>query len=186
MKRLVAAAVVAIIASPADAAGLFTSTYDDAIRSAVKQQWIDYPNWLFWKAQLYQESRFDPGARSPVGAAGLAQFMPATWADVMHQLGWSGISANQAGPAIQAGAYYMRRLRQGWTAPRPSLERHLLGLASYNAGTGNVVRAQALCAGARDFAQIAPCLPAVTGPLASQTVDYVARTQQWYRLLGGS
>ncbi|MCG6494994.1 bifunctional lytic transglycosylase/C40 family peptidase [Kitasatospora sp. A2-31] len=31
-------------------------------------------------AQLYQESGFDPGARSPVGAQGMAQFMPATWA----------------------------------------------------------------------------------------------------------
>ncbi|MEU1419732.1 bifunctional lytic transglycosylase/C40 family peptidase [Kitasatospora sp. NPDC005751] len=30
-------------------------------------------------AQLYQESGFDPGARSPVGAQGMAQFMPATW-----------------------------------------------------------------------------------------------------------
>ncbi|MFJ3790075.1 NlpC/P60 family protein [Kitasatospora sp. NPDC090091] len=31
-------------------------------------------------AQLYQESGFDPGARSGVGAQGMAQFMPATWA----------------------------------------------------------------------------------------------------------
>ena len=31
-------------------------------------------------AQLYQESGFDANAVSPVGAQGIAQFMPATWA----------------------------------------------------------------------------------------------------------
>lgn len=31
-------------------------------------------------AQMYQESGFDPRAVSPVGAQGMAQFMPATWA----------------------------------------------------------------------------------------------------------
>lgn len=151
----------------------------------MKRDWADYPDWLYWKAQLYQESRFDPDARSPVGAFGLAQFMPGTWADVSRELGWSGVGANQAGAAIEAGAYYMRKLRRSWSSPRPESERHLLGVASYNAGTGNVIKAQRLCGGARDWSMIAPCMPSVTGGFAVETINYVDRIQVWRRRLEG-
>jgi len=165
--------------------------YDDAIRSAVKRDWPDFDDWRYWKAQLFQESRLNPDAVSPVGAAGIAQFMPGTWADVTKQLGWSGISSNQADAAIEAGAFYMGKLRRSWTAPRPKLEQHFLGLASYNAGTGNIVKAQKLCGGALYFATpsritektIAMCLPQVTGSLAQQTIDYVAKIQDWRKQL---
>jgi membrane-bound lytic murein transglycosylase MltF len=163
---------------------LLSDRYDDAIRSAVKRDWVDFPDWLWWKAQLYQESRFDPNAKSQVGAYGLAQFMPKTWDDITHQLGWSGVSANQADAAIEAGAFYMAQLRRSWRADRPVLEKHYLGLASYNAGAGNMLKAQMLCNGARLFAQIAPCLHDVTGSDAAQTIDYVAKIQQWRRQLG--
>ena len=36
-------------------------------------------NWRFLKAQLKQESAFDPDAKSRAGARGLAQFMRRTW-----------------------------------------------------------------------------------------------------------
>lgn len=154
------------------------------IRGAVKRYWGGAPDWHWWKAQLYQESTLDPAAVSGVGAAGLAQFMPATWAEVSRQLGWSGISPHVAKYAIDAGAYYMARLREVWIADRPPAERHRLAQASYNAGTGNILAAQALCRGAALWDAIKTCLGDVTGTAnARQTIDYVDRIAAWYQLM---
>ena len=159
---------------------LSLNRYDDTIQSSVRTYWPIFDDWRYWKAQLYQESRFDPEARSPVGASGIAQFMPGTWGDVTRQLGWSGISANQAAPAIQAGAYYMGRLRRTWSSPRTELQRHHLALASYNAGAGNILRAQRLCS-ASNWPEISPCLAQVTGHFSAETLTYVERIQRWRR-----
>lgn len=80
---------------------------------------------------LYQESRFRPdivngATRSPVGALGIAQFMPAT----ARELGVDPLDPDQA---IDAAGRYLRRLydRFGdWS----------LALAAYNWGQGNVAR----------------------------------------------
>src|SRR3990167_5155231 len=62
--------------APANAGPVIPSKYDGEIKSAVGKYWGDFTDWLFWKSQLYQESRLDPSAVSPVGARGLAQMMP--------------------------------------------------------------------------------------------------------------
>jgi hypothetical protein len=78
-------------------------------------------------AQLYQESRFNPFARSPAGAQGIAQFMPGT----ARAMGLDDpFDANRA---IDAQAHLMRDLlRQFGSVP--------LALAAYNAGPGPVSR----------------------------------------------
>ncbi|WP_431282707.1 transglycosylase SLT domain-containing protein [Humitalea sp. 24SJ18S-53] len=164
----------------AQANSLFPSRYDPQIRAAVERWWPDHPDWLAWRAQLYQESRLRPDAVSPVGAAGLAQFMPGTWRDVVRELRLpAGVSPHQD-IAIDAGAYYMARMRRTWSAPRSSAERHRLAQASYNAGPGNIIRAQTLCGGASDWPGISPCLPRITGALhAAETQGYVASIAQW-------
>ncbi len=76
-------------------------------------------------AQLYAESNFNPFARSPAGAQGIAQFMPAS----ARAYGL----ANPFDPdaAIDAQAHMMRDLlRQFGSVP--------LALAAYNAGPGAV------------------------------------------------
>jgi soluble lytic murein transglycosylase-like protein len=76
-------------------------------------------------AQIYAESTFNPFARSPAGALGISQFMPAT-AQAM------GLE-NPFDPeqAIDAQAHLMRDLlRQFGSVP--------LALAAYNAGPGAV------------------------------------------------
>lgn len=78
-------------------------------------------------AQLYAESGFNPFAVSPVGAQGIAQFMPGT----ARALGLS--NPFDATRAIDAQAHLMRDLlRQFGTVP--------LALAAYNAGPGAVAR----------------------------------------------
>jgi hypothetical protein len=76
-------------------------------------------------AQLYEESHFNPFARSAAGALGIAQFMPATAA------GYGLADPFDADRAIDAQAHLMRDLlRQFGSVP--------LALAAYNAGPGPV------------------------------------------------
>jgi soluble lytic murein transglycosylase-like protein len=72
-------------------------------------------------AQLYAESGFDPDARSPAGAQGIAQFMPGTAA------GYGLSNPFDAEAAIDAQAHLMHDLL-GQLGSVP------LALAAYNAG----------------------------------------------------
>ena len=78
-------------------------------------------------AQLYAESNFNPFARSPAGAQGIAQFMPGTAA------AYGLRNPFDADEAIDAQAHLMHDLlRQFGSVP--------LALAAYNAGPGAVER----------------------------------------------
>jgi soluble lytic murein transglycosylase-like protein len=76
-------------------------------------------------AQLYVESNFNPFARSPAGALGIAQFMPATAATYGLE------DPFDAGRAIDAQAHLMRDLLRGFGSVP-------LALAAYNAGSARV------------------------------------------------
>jgi len=155
--------------APAQAGALTSSKYDFQIRQAVHAWWPAYPFPAAWKAQLYQESRLDPAAVSPAGAAGLAQFMPGTWAEISRELRLPpGLSPHHAW-AIEAGAYYMAKLRAQWSAPRPAEDRHRLAQASYNAGLGHLLDAQRRCGGPPEYEAIVACLPRVTGRHSAET-----------------
>jgi membrane-bound lytic murein transglycosylase F len=143
-------------------------------------------DWRLWKAQLYQESLLNPDAVSPVGARGLAQFMPGTWAEVSRQLGYEHLNPHMAEPAIIAGAYYMARQLAIWKAPRPAADRYSLAAASYNAGAGNIIKAQQVCGGSNGYAEIISCLPEVTGHHSKETKTYVQRIwRYWTEMLLG-
>lgn len=140
-------------------------------------------DWRWFKAQLYQESLLDSDAVSPVGARGLAQFMPGTWADVSRQLGVPDVSPHTARYAVNFGAFYMLKLRNGWSAPRPELDRWDLARASYNAGFGNLLKAQKQAGGANRYAAIIKALPLVTGHHSRETITYVERIHRWHKEL---
>jgi soluble lytic murein transglycosylase-like protein len=168
--------------TPAIAGTAFPARYDGEIARAVATYWPDYPRVAAWKAQLYQESRLDPRAVSPVGAAGLAQIMPATWTELTRELRLGGASPHHD-IAIQAGAYYMAKQRQIWRNGRDASDRQPLAQASYNAGAGNIIKAQKVCGGARLWAGIAPCLGQVTGHHSRETLTYVERINKYQAMM---
>ena len=86
-------------------------------------------------AQDYFESAFDPSARSPAGAIGIAQFEPET----AKELGIDPLDPEQA---IHAQAAYMSRLMHVWHRHTKRIERVRLALASYNWGIGNMLKSQ--------------------------------------------
>ena len=164
-------------------AGRITARYDRDIEQAVAHWWPPYPecHWLWLKAQLYQESLLDPLAVSPAGAAGLGQFMPGTWGDVSARLGFRGVSRHSARHSIQAAAFYMRQLWNSWSSPRPLLDRLFLAFASYNAGLGNILKAQREAGGAVLYEAIIAALHRVTGHHSRETITYVKRINRWKR-----
>jgi soluble lytic murein transglycosylase-like protein len=163
-----------------------TTQYDAAIKQAAEQYLPGY-DWRLLKAQYLAESRLDPDAVSPAGAHGIAQFMPGTWSDVAKELGYpADITPFDPEAAIPAGAYYMAKLLNGWSAPRPDIDRYCLALASYNAGFGNLLKAQKAAGGANDYASIIKALPQVTGKNAVETTTYVKRIlNYWHGMVTG-
>lgn len=139
-------------------------------------------DWKLLKAQCYQESRFQQYAVSPVGAAGICQFMPGTWQDLTTRHNISG-SVFDPKLNIQLAAIYMAQLRSGWSSPRPELDRHSLALASYNAGFGNILKAQKLCDMSVMYDEIIQCLPDVTNHHSKETIEYVRNIWfYWYQM----
>lgn len=90
-------------------------------------------------AQLYQESGFDPNAQSPVGAQGIAQFMPGTWPEWATDGDGDGkTSPLDPDDAIPAAARYDCSLAK-YVAKVPG-DRTNNMLAAYNAGAYRVIQ----------------------------------------------
>jgi len=111
------------------------SQYDPLVRQYSEKYGFD---WRFITAQMFQESRFDPNARSHAGALGLMQIMPKT----AKQLRISGILKPEKN--IHAGTKYMNWLYDRFDAELPVVDRMWFTLASYNAGLGHVLDARRL------------------------------------------
>ncbi|WEZ86048.1 lytic transglycosylase domain-containing protein (plasmid) [Rhizobium sp. 32-5/1] len=92
------------------------------VRRVAREEGVNENEFL---ALVYQESRFNPCAKSGMGATGLAQLMPGTATEL-------GVNENNIEENLRGGArYYKRQLRRysGNVA---------LALAAYNSGAGNV------------------------------------------------
>jgi len=97
-------------------------------------------DWLMIAAQAYQESQFDHSKRSSAGAVGVMQLLPSTAEDPIVDIPDITDLENN----IHAGIKYLHWLRETYysgdkIAP---LDQVLFSFAAYNAGPGNMRKAQ--------------------------------------------
>jgi membrane-bound lytic murein transglycosylase MltF len=95
---------------------------------------------LMLAAQGYQESQLNQNAKSPVGAIGVMQLMPATGAELKV----GDIAMTE--PNIHAGAKYMDQLMSRYfqDAKFEGPNRTLFAFAAYNAGPGRIAQMRTL------------------------------------------
>ena len=113
------------------------SKYDYLFQRYAGQARMD---WRLMAAQCYQESCFDPNAKSWAGACGLMQIMPSTAA----YLGLPMEMVHQPEPNVAAAAKYMAELQGRFSDVGDPGQRILYALAAYNGGFHHIRDAMSL------------------------------------------
>ena len=132
---------------------------------------VDKPLWDTRAAQAWCESGFNPKAKSEVGAVGLTQFMPGTWNQ------WAkGQDPTNPTASITAQDKYMR-----WLEARCDNNLNA-ALGSYNAGLGNIRKAQFKAeqlgmSGDDAWMRVYPSVQK-NQAFVKQTLDYITRNQE--------
>jgi soluble lytic murein transglycosylase len=108
---------------------LYPLAYSEQINAATKKRQISP---LLVLSIVRQESKFDPETRSPVGAMGLMQVMPATAAFIAPKMEMDRYEIATPADNIRLGAWYLAQMHDDLK------NDSLLAVASYNAGPGNV------------------------------------------------
>jgi membrane-bound lytic murein transglycosylase MltF len=136
---------------------------------------VDY---LLMAAQGYQESGLDQSVKSPVGAIGVMQVMPATAKDL--QVG--DVSETEAN--IHAGVKYMRFMidRYYKDEPMDQVNKALFTFASYNAGPARVrrLREEAAKRGLDPNVWFGNVEQIASERIGRETVTYVANIYKYY------
>ncbi len=113
------------------------SPYDDIFKKLAPRYGFD---WRLTAAQAYQESRFNPRARSREGAVGLLQILPRT----AKSLGFSRLTDPEE--CTHAGIAFLAEL-MGQLEPELALQQRVrFALAAYNVGLGHLTDARRLAA----------------------------------------
>lgn len=138
-------------------------------------------DYLMLMAQGYQESKLDQSKRSPRGAVGIMQLMPATARD--KSIAISGIDKDKD-RNIEAGSKYLRYLMETYL-DEPDLnqrDRELLAFAAYNAGPGNLkkFRQRARTLGLNPNIWFGNVEHAAADIVGRETVQYVGNIYKYY------
>ena len=136
---------------------------------------LDY---LLMAAQGYQESTLDQSVKSPVGAIGVMQVMPATGKEL--KVG----DITQVEPNIHAGVKYMRFMMDRYFADEPmdELNKGLMTFASYNAGPGRIrqLRREAAKRGLDPNVWFGNVERVASERIGRETVTYVSNIYKYY------
>ncbi len=166
------------LAANAFAQTAVTDRYDDTFRKYSKRYFGPGYDWRLFKAQGMTESNLKPDATSQVGARGLMQLMPSTYAEIRSKNPEIG-EINDPEWNIAAGIYYNRQLWRQWAGKAADREEFMFG--SYNAGRNTIVRAQKIAVvkslDERKWPSIQNVAPEVPGWRHRETLNYVQRIQ---------
>lgn len=147
----------------------------DIFRRYAEQYSLDY---VLMLAQSYQESRLDHAARSPVGAIGIMQVMPATGAELAVG------DITQLEPNIHAGVKYIRFMIDRYYADEPMtpLDKGLFAFASYNAGPNRIrqLRERAAKRGLDPNVWFNNVEVVAAEAIGRETVQYVSNIYKYY------
>lgn len=149
-------------------------------------------DWTLLAAQAYQESHWDPDARSPTGVEGLMMLTMATAAEV-------GID-NRRDPrqSVEGGAAYLADLYDRVPDGVQGEDRLWFALAAYNVGLGHVYDARALAErrglDKDSWDDLAQVLPLLSQPdyyrqarhgyaRGHEPVQYVRKIREYYAML---
>ncbi len=135
-------------------------------------------DWMLLAAQAFQESRFDPNARSDRGAVGLMQVTPVA----AEEVGISDVSTPERN--VEAGAAYLRLVINRYFDD-PDLDprqRQLFAIAGYNAGPVRVrqLRVRAARAGLDPDRWFNNVEIVASREVGSETVRYVSNIFKYY------
>jgi membrane-bound lytic murein transglycosylase MltF len=136
--------------------------------------------WLLVAAQAYQESGLDQSTRSPVGAIGVMQVMPATARDPNVNIP----NIQELEPNIHAGVKYLRFVvNEYFNEPGiDQVNRHLFAFASYNAGPNRIQRLRKVAAaeGLDPNKWFNNVELVVAREVGRETVQYVSNIYKYY------
>ncbi len=134
-------------------------------------------DWRYFKSQAIAESNLDSDAKSHVGAKGIMQIMPRTFEEIKYKNASIKGSSKQPKWNIAAGIYYDRTIWKLWKAKRPFKDKLGFMFGSYNAGKGNILKAQRFAKktgmNENHWSSIEKTLVKVTGKHSKETIGYV-------------
>jgi len=139
-------------------------------------------DWLYFKAQAVAESNLYADAKSRVGAVGVMQIMPRTFKEISRKNPSIKGTRKQPRWNIAAGIYYDRMLWKAWDADRMFQDRINFMLASYNAGRGNILKAQRIAKkrglNLKQWRSTEQMLSKVTGKRSKETIGYIRKINE--------
>jgi membrane-bound lytic murein transglycosylase MltF len=160
--------------------------YDEVFRKYSKRFFGVGFDWRYFKAQGLAESGLDPQARSPVGARGIMQLMPGTYAMIKKARSESFGDITDPEWNIAAGVLYNRDLWHFYSA-HPVDERLRFMFGSYNAGPGTIRRAKSLARQKqlddKTWKNIEQIAPEVRRWRYKETIPYVRKIEKNHRTL---